>query len=42
MVDYRTFGYRRIRVLRPLRMVLRFDESGLSCLRQRLPLQVSR
>jgi len=30
MVDYRTFGYRRIRVLRPLRMRLRFDETGLS------------
>jgi type I restriction enzyme M protein len=33
MVDYRTFGYRRIRVLRPLRMVLRFDENGLNRLR---------
>jgi type I restriction-modification system DNA methylase subunit len=33
MVDYRTFGYRRIRVLRPLRMVLRFDEGGLTRLR---------
>ena len=33
MVDYRTFGYRRIRVLRPLRMRLCFDESGMSRLR---------
>ncbi len=33
MVDYRTFGYRRIRVLRPLRMRLRFDESGMNRLR---------
>lgn len=29
MVDYRTFGYRRIRVLRPLRMQLRIDAEGL-------------
>ena len=29
MVDYRTFGYRRIRVLRPLRMRLHFDAAGL-------------
>ena len=33
MVDYRTFGYRRIRVLRPLRMHLLFDENGLNRLR---------
>ncbi len=33
MVDYRTFGYRRIRVLRPLRMRLNFDEDGLEKLR---------
>ena len=33
MLDYRTLGYRRIRVLRPLRMRLRFDESGISRLR---------
>ena len=29
MLDYRTFGYRRIRVLRPLRMVLFFDKNRL-------------
>jgi type I restriction enzyme M protein len=29
MVDYRTFGYRRIKVLRPLRMVLKIDKEGL-------------
>ncbi len=29
MVDYRTFGYRRIKVLRPLRMVLVLDEDRL-------------
>ncbi|MBD3756091.1 MAG: SAM-dependent DNA methyltransferase [Gammaproteobacteria bacterium] len=28
MVDYRTFGYRRIKVLRPLRMVLKIDKEG--------------
>jgi type I restriction enzyme M protein len=28
MIDYRTFGYRRIKVLRPLRMSLVIDESG--------------
>jgi type I restriction enzyme M protein len=30
MVDYRVFGYRRIKVLRPLRMVLRLDAEGLA------------
>ncbi|SHN80827.1 type I restriction enzyme M protein [Paenibacillus sp. ov031] len=30
MVDYRAFGYRRIKVLRPLRMTLLLDEQGLS------------
>lgn len=29
MVDYRTFGYRRIKVLRPLRMKLVVNEAGL-------------
>lgn len=29
MVDYRIFGYRRIKVLRPLRMSFLLDESGL-------------
>lgn len=28
MLDYRTFGYRRIKVLRPLRMTLRIDNNG--------------
>ena len=30
MIDYRTFGYRRIKVLRPLRMSLVVDDAGLS------------
>ncbi|GAA5097563.1 class I SAM-dependent DNA methyltransferase [Bartonella acomydis] len=30
MLDYRVFGYRRIKVLRPLRMKLVLDNSGLS------------
>jgi type I restriction enzyme M protein len=30
MVDYRVFGYRRVKVLRPLRMKLMLDEQGLS------------
>ena len=30
MVDYRIFGYRRIKVLRPLRMKLMLDKQGLS------------
>ena len=34
MIDYRTFGYRRIKVLRPLRMSLVIDESGLSKLQE--------
>jgi type I restriction enzyme M protein len=34
MIDYRTFGYRRIKVLRPLRMSLVVDESGLSKLQE--------
>ncbi|MFC1336857.1 MAG: SAM-dependent DNA methyltransferase [gamma proteobacterium symbiont of Clathrolucina costata] len=29
MLDYRTFGYRRIKVLRPLRMTLDVDQAGL-------------
>ncbi|MDY6978085.1 MAG: class I SAM-dependent DNA methyltransferase [Pseudomonadota bacterium] len=29
MLDYRTFGYRRIKVLRPLRMKLQLDDAGL-------------
>ncbi|MGG2141415.1 type I restriction-modification system subunit M [Symbiopectobacterium sp. RP] len=29
MLDYRTFGYRRIKVLRPLRMKLILDQEGL-------------
>ena len=29
MLDYRTFGYRRIRVLRPLRMTLELDKAGM-------------
>ncbi|MDY7576534.1 N-6 DNA methylase [Actimicrobium sp. CCI2.3] len=33
MLDYRTFGYRRIRVLRPLRMSLHIDQSGLDNLK---------
>lgn len=37
MVDYRTFGYRRIKVLRPLRMRLHFDEDGLAKLQQEKP-----
>ena len=32
MVDYQVFGYRRIKVLRPLRMTLKLDEQGLSML----------
>lgn len=32
MVDYQVFGYRRIKVLRPLRMTLKLDEQGLSTL----------
>lgn len=34
MLDYRTFGYRRIRVLRPLRMRLCIDAAGLDRLRE--------
>ncbi len=30
MIDYRTFGYRRIKVLRPLRMSLVMDDKGLT------------
>jgi type I restriction enzyme M protein len=33
MLDYRTFGYRRIRILRPLRMSIHIDESGLDKLK---------
>lgn len=29
MLDYRTFGYRRIKVLRPLRMTLELDKVGM-------------
>lgn len=32
MVDYQVFGYRRIKVLRPLRMTLKLDEQGFSTL----------
>jgi len=34
MVDYRTFGYRRVKVLRPLRMLLFIDEIGVEKLRE--------
>lgn len=34
MLDYRSFGYRRIRVLRPLRMRLHVDREGLARLRE--------
>lgn len=34
MIDYRTFGYRRIKVLRPLRMSLVVDEAGLTKLQE--------
>ncbi|MCP5230812.1 MAG: SAM-dependent DNA methyltransferase [Zoogloeaceae bacterium] len=34
MLDYRTFGYRRIRVLRPLRMRLHIGAEGLAALRR--------
>lgn len=34
MVDYRSFGYRRIRVLRPLRMRLHVDRESLARLRE--------
>ena len=37
MVDYRTFGYRRIRVLRPLRMLLRIDAEGMDKLWNETP-----
>jgi type I restriction enzyme M protein len=37
MLDHRTFGYRRIKVLRPLRMVLRIDEQGLARLHRAKP-----
>lgn len=33
IVDYREFGYRRIRVLRPLRLVAQVSEEGLQALR---------
>ena len=44
MVDYQVFGYRRIKVLRPLRMTLKLDEQGLSTLEatdtwQKLPVE---
>lgn len=44
MVDYQVFGYRRIKVLRPLRMTLKLDEQGLSALEatdtwQKLPVE---
>ena len=32
MLDYRTFGYRRIRVLRPLKVKLHFTQEGLAAL----------
>jgi type I restriction enzyme M protein len=34
IVDYRTFGYRRIKVLRPLRMKIVIDEQGITHLQQ--------
>ena len=34
MIDYRTFGYRRIKVLRPLRMSLVIDDKGLAKLKE--------
>ena len=34
MINYRTFGYRRIKVLRPLRMLLVIDDKGLDKLRE--------
>lgn len=34
MLDYRKFGYRRIKVLRPLRMSLVIDDNGLAKLQQ--------
>ncbi len=34
MLDYRTFGYRRIKVLRPLRMALHITIKGLTNLKQ--------
>lgn len=34
MIDYRTFGYRRIKVLRPLRMSLVIDDKGLEKLQE--------
>ncbi|MCI5103894.1 MAG: type I restriction-modification system subunit M [Algiphilus sp.] len=34
MLDYRTFGYRRIRVLRPLRMRLHITQETLAALRE--------
>lgn len=36
MVDYRTFGYRQIRVLHPLHKLLHFDEAGMNRLRNDL------
>jgi type I restriction enzyme M protein len=44
MLDDRTFGYRRIKVLRPLRMSLHIDEAGLDTLKadkawHKLPLE---
>ena len=44
MLDYQVFGYRRIKVLRPLRMTLKLDEQGLSTLEatdtwQKLPVE---
>jgi len=33
MIDYRTFGYRRIKVLRPLRMSLHIEETGFDKLK---------
>lgn len=33
IVDYRDFGYRRIKVLRPLRLVAKVSEEGLAALR---------
>ena len=37
IVDYRDFGYRRIKVLRPLRLVIRISEEGIATFRTSKP-----
>jgi type I restriction enzyme M protein len=37
IVDYRDFGYRRVKVQRPLRLVIRVTEAGLSALQASKP-----